>query len=151
MQGGRPVATVVIALARKGSLLVAQTPGSLPSGRESQGPIARTAGPQRSASSAANCAALLPSFDRIESPSILSGEAATASSPSSWKAAPRACRQPINQTQKNVAVVSLAAIIQAPSRKHIVSHYIWQYSATDRFMRICRASEHNSMWTFNIR
>ena len=83
--------------------------------------------------------------------SSLSGEAATASSPSKWKAPPRACRQPISRRHEKVAVVTLDAIIQAPSRKYILNHYIWQCSATDRFMRISRAPEHNSMWTFNIR
>ena len=57
----------------------------------------------------------------------------------------------LSRTHEKVAVVTLAPIIQAPSRKHIVNHRIWQYSATDRFMRISRAPEHNSMWTFNIR
>ncbi len=57
----------------------------------------------------------------------------------------------LSRTHEKVAVVTLSAIIQAPSRKHIVNHCIWQYSAADRFMRICRAPEHNSMWTFNIR
>ncbi len=57
----------------------------------------------------------------------------------------------LSRGHEKVAVVTLAPIIQAPSRKHIVNHCIWQYSATDRFMRISRTPEHNSMWTFNIR
>ena len=57
----------------------------------------------------------------------------------------------LSRRHEKVAVVTLAPIIQAPSRKHMVNHCIWQYSATDRFMRISRVPEHNSMWTFNIR
>ena len=57
----------------------------------------------------------------------------------------------LSRRHEKVTVVTLAPIIQAPSRKHIVNHWIWQYSAADRFMRISRAPEHNSMWTFNIR
>ena len=44
--------------------------------------------------------------------------------------------RPISRRHEEVAIVTLAPIIQAPSRKHIVNHCIWQYSATDRFMRI---------------
>ncbi len=57
----------------------------------------------------------------------------------------------LSRRREKVAVVTLAPIIQAPSRKRIVNHYIWQCSATDRFMRISLAPEYNSMWTFNIR
>ena len=45
----------------------------------------------------------------------------------------------------------LAPIIQAPSRKHVLNHYIWKYSAAGRFVRNSQAPEHNSMWIFNIR
>jgi hypothetical protein len=50
-----------------------------------------------------------------------------------------------------VAVVMLAPIIQAPSRKHIVKNDIWHYSAAGRFVRNSQAPNCNSMWIFNIR
>ncbi len=51
----------------------------------------------------------------------------------------------LSRRHEKVAVVTLAAIIQAPSRKYVLNHYIWQCSATGRFMRISPAPKHNSM------
>ena len=45
----------------------------------------------------------------------------------------------------------LAPIIQAPNRKHILNHYIWQYSAAGHFVRNSQAPDRNLVSIFNIR